>query len=41
MSSLNYLLKEDFIWIKDSNKVYCWRQLNCHYVFGFTLILKL
>jgi len=37
MNSLDYLLKEDFIFITKLNKAYVWKENN-YYVFGFILI---
>lgn len=38
MNALDYLLKEDFIIIKDNVTVYFWKESPGHYVIGFTLI---
>jgi len=41
MNSLDYLLKEDLIFITEFNKAYFWKEKAGHYVIGFILIIEL
>jgi hypothetical protein len=41
MSALDYILKEDLIWVTNFNKVYFWKEADGHYVIGFTLLIQL
>jgi len=36
MNSLDYLLKDDFIWRKNPNKIILYKESDGHYVFRFS-----
>lgn len=41
MNLLDYILKEDLIWVIGLNKAYFWKEDDGHYVIGLTLLIQL